>query len=142
MPSAPVPGQAVRVTGLRELTRAFAVANREFGRDLRTAIEQAGEPIRQEASSLAHTRISGMARSRVPWWTMRAGVTRGTIGYIVPQQRGNMSRTRFTPRGRADAFKREMMEKALQPALDANRHRVFEEFDDALTETLKAWARV
>ena len=125
----------VRLEGLNELVRAFRVADKAVARDVRTAIEQAGEPIRQEAEQRVRTNISGMARSRIPWWTIRAGVERSTIGYIVPAQRGGRGRS-----GRRNLAS--LIAAQEEAALDANAHRVLDEFDDALNEVAKAWARV
>lgn len=136
----PPPQSAIAVEGLSDLVRAFRVANREVARDVRTAIEQAGEPIRQRASDLVRTEISGMARSRLPWWTIRAGVERNTIGYIVPNERGRFSQRnprRYSRRKVAD-----LIAEQEQRALDENADSVLEEFDDALKEVARAWARV
>ena len=132
--------QAVRVEGLAELVKAFGVASREMGGDIRTAIEQAGEPIRQDASQLALSQISGMQRSRIAWWNMRTGVYRGTIGYVAPVQRGVKSRGR--DRLRRPRLADRIAAESLEPALERNRDRVFREFDDAVGEMTKAWARV
>lgn len=129
---------AVRVDGLNELVRAFRVANREVAKDVRTAIEQAGEPIRQEAESRVRASISGMARSKVPWWTIRAGVERNTIGYIVPAQRG--VRDHRSPRSRPKLAP--LIAEQEQIALDNNADRVEAEFNEAMIEVAKAWARV
>ena len=130
---------AVRVEGLDDLVRAFRVADKEVARDVRTAIEQAGEPIRQEASERVRTNISGMARSRLPWWSIRTGIERSTIGYIVPQRRGvkglgGERRRRPNLAG--------LIAQQEELALANNQSRVFDEFEDALGEVARAWARV
>lgn len=130
---------AVRVLGLRDLQRAFATANRGLAQDLRTAIEQAGEPIRRDAQNLVQSEISGMARSRIPWWTIRSGVERSTIGYIVPNQRG-VKGAGSARRGRPKLAP--LIAEKEQTALDRNADRVVDEFDEALAEMAKAWARV
>lgn len=130
---------AVQVQGLRELVVAFRVANREVARDVRTAIEQAGEPIRQQAQELVRTEISGMARSRIPWWTIRTGIERSTIGYIVPAQRG--VRNRIGDRRRRPNLA-PLIAAQEAAALDANASRVQDEFEEALEEVARAWARV
>lgn len=128
---------AIRVEGLADLQRAFRVANKEVARDVRTAIEQAGEPIRQHAQMLIRTEVSGMARSQIPWWTIRTGVERNTIGYIVPAQRGVRGRSRRARRNLAG-----LIAEREQRALEANSGRVVEEFEEALGDVAKAWARV
>lgn len=130
---------AVQVQGLRDLVTAFRVASKEVARDVRTAIEQAGEPIRQDAQQLVRTQISGMARSRIPWWEIRTGIQRSTIGYIVPQQRG--VKTRGGERRRRPNLAPLIAEQE-QAALDSNVDRVQDEFEDALDEVARAWARV
>lgn len=129
----------IRVEGLADFQRAIRVANKEVARDVRTAIEQAGEPIRQRASELVRSEISGMARSRLPWWTIRAGVERNTIGYIVPQRRGVKTSGR-------ERYRRPNLAPLIAAqeniAFDQNIGRVVDEFEDALAEVAKAWARV
>lgn len=130
---------AVAVEGLGDLVRAFRVASREVARDVRTAIEVAGEPIRQEAQQLVRSEISGMARSRLPWWSIRTGVERSTIGYIVPEQRGVKSR--IGARRRRPNLASLIAEQE-QIALDRHAGRVEDEFNEALEEVARAWARV
>lgn len=129
----------VRVEGLDDLVRAFKVANVAVARDVRTAIEQAGEPIRQNAQSRVRSEISGMARSRLPWWSIRSGVERNTIGYIVPQQRGvkTLGRQKYKRPNLAP-----LIAAQEQVALEANRNRVVAEFKQALSEVARAWGRV
>lgn len=132
--------KAIRVEGLDDLVRAFKVADARVAKDVRTAIEQAGEPIRQRASELVLAEISGMARSRVPWWTIRTGVERRTIGYIVPNQRGYKG-----GKGRERTRRPNLAPLIAEQegiALDENIGRVVDEFEDALDEVAKAWARV
>lgn len=127
---------AIRVEGLKQLQRAFAVAGKEFSKDLRSALESAAEPVRSQAASSALTQISGMRRQRVPWNEMRVGVTRGSV-YVAPKQRS----TRIGSRKRRNIAGR-LMDEAMQPALDANRGKVEGEVIDAITDMTKAWARV
>lgn len=132
---------AVQVQGLRELVFAFRVANREVAKDVRTAIEQAGEPIREEAQRLVQNEISGMARSKVRrWWMIRAGIEKSTIGYIVPEERGRY--TKRNPTRYARPKLAPLIAEREQRALDTNVGRVEDEFEDALDEVARAWARV
>ena len=130
---------AVRVEGLGDLVRAFKVADKEVARDVRTAIEQAGEPIRQEASERVRSEISGMARSRLPWWSIRTGIERNTIGYIVPQRKGvkGLGGERRRRRNLAG-----LIAQQEEIALANNQDRVFDEFEEAMDEVARAWARV
>lgn len=129
--------EILRAEGLRELVLAFRIAPRGMARDVRTAIEQAGEPIRQDAQERVRTQISGMARSHVPWWTIRTGVERSTIGYIVPAQRGARGGSR---RGRPNLAP--LIAAHEEAARDANSDRIVDEFEEALEEVARAWARV
>lgn len=131
--------EAIRVEGLGALVRAFQVANKEVAKDVRVAIEEAGEPIRQEAQSLVRSEISGMARSRVPWYSIRTGVQRNTIGYIAPQQRGVKSLGRDRKRRPNLA---PLIAEREQRALDNNQERVVDEFNDALDRVARVWSRV
>jgi hypothetical protein len=134
-----MPEPAIRVEGLAELRRAFRVAANGMEKDLRAAIEAAGEPVRSEAQSLAFTRISGMPRSHIPWHAMRAGVYGGTIGYVAPLQRGDKSRRGSKKRRNLATL---LMERAMLPALESNQGRIVSEFEEALADMEKAWARV
>lgn len=129
------------VEGLSELQRATSRLSRDFGKGIREALEAAGEPIRADASELAHTQISGMTRARIPWWRMRVGVTRSTV-YIAPEQRGNKKRTRPTNRRQAEAFKGAMLGKAMNPAVDRNLGTIAAQVDQELNELFGRWARL
>lgn len=134
---------AIRVEGLRDLVRAFQVANREVAKDVRVAIEEAGEPIRQQAQALVRSEISGMARSRVPWYSIRTGVERNTIGYIVPQQRGVSGRAgRIAQNKRGRPNLAPLIAEREERARDANTDRVVDEFTDALDRVARVWSRV
>lgn len=129
---------ALRVEGLDELVRAFRVANREVAKDVRQAIELAGEPIRQLGSELIRTEVSGMSRTKMPWWRLRLGVERNTIGYVVPETRG--ARDWRSPRKRRNLAK--LIAEREERALAAHAHRVEREFVAALNDVAKAWSRV
>lgn len=131
--------KALRVQGLNELVRAFQVANREVAKDVKVAIEEAGEPIRKEASELARSEISGMARSRIAWWSMRTGVIRNSIGYIAPVQRG--VKTLGKARRRRPNLAPLLAEREHR-ALDNNRDRVYDEFVQAMNRVARVWGRV
>jgi hypothetical protein len=134
-----MPEPAIRVEGLAELRRAFQVASKAMEKDLRQALEAAGEPVRADASRFALERISGMRRSNVPWYAMRTGVYRGTVGYVAPVQRGDKSRRGSRKRRN---FAPLMLERAMVPALEQNQGRIIDEFEEALSDMAKAWARV
>lgn len=129
---------AVQVEGLEALRRAFRAANTGIDRDLRAALESAAEPVRSDASELALTRISGMARSSLPWWDWRTGVTRSTA-YIAPRMRGDKSRraTRRRPN-----LKQLLLDRAATPALERNILNAEREVIDALNDLARMWSRV
>jgi hypothetical protein len=127
--------QPVRIEGLAELQRAFALVDRRLSRDLRSALESSAEPVRSDAQSLALTQIRRMT---LPWSRMRTGVTRNSV-YVVPVERGDKTRRGSRRRPR---FKNLMLERAMEPALERNRDRVVDEIDDTMVDLAKAWARV
>lgn len=126
----------VEVIGLAELRRAFAVASREMSKDLNEALKSAGEPVRADAQALA---VQNISRIGIPWSRMRLGINRHSV-YVAPVERGNKSRTRGQ-RGRPN-LKTKLLDEAMGPALVANSDRVAREFEDAVRDMAKAWARV
>lgn len=134
----PAGGSGIVVTGLSDLIRAFAVANKEVAKDVRTALEQSGEPIRSDASQRVLSSLTGMRRGNLPWYRMRAGVSHGTVGYIVPEQKGQ--RGKDPKRARPKIAPRIAEQEAA--AVDAGASRVLQEFDNALAEVARAWSRV
>lgn len=130
--------EAVRITGLRELERAFKLYGRGLEKGLREAMEAGAEVVRPDAVSL--TRSSLKPAVNVDWSLMRVGVAR-RIAYVAPVQRGNRSR-RPSSRARGAKFKDLVIERALQPALDANVQKVEREFSDALDDLARMWSRV
>lgn len=126
---------AVRVQGLRELQRAFRVADKELAKELRGTLREVAEPVRAEAEQLAVTRISRMT---VPWSRMRVGVTQSTV-YVAPRRKG--VRGRSHPRSRPNLFDL-LMGRSLQPALDHNEQRIEQAVDRMLVEVGRDWERV
>lgn len=126
---------AIRVEGLRELNRAFRLAGSGIGRDLRSALESAAEPVRQDAQQRA---LSSIPRIGVPWSRMRVGITQRMV-YVAPVERGvkGHGRERFKRRNFAPL----LLNRAMQPAFDANRDRVVREVEDTLTDLARAWSR-
>lgn len=127
------------VDGMADLQRALAIANRDVGSDVKAALESAADPVRFDAQKLALSEISGMARSRVPWHSMRVGVTRSLV-YVAPVQRGVKSRT-DRRRRRPNLFDR-LLGDAMEPALERNITRVERELNDALGDLVRRWERV
>lgn len=131
-----MPEKTIQIEGLADLQRAFRVANVALARGVNEALDAAADPVRFTAQQFAVERIR---RVGVPWSRMRVGV-RGSVAYVAPVERGIKSRTlhgRRRPR-----FKALLLDRAMIPALEANRERVIQEFDDAMHDMAKAWARV
>jgi hypothetical protein len=126
----------VEVVGLAELRRAFQVAGNGLARDLNDALKAAGEPVRQDAQTLA---VSNISRIGIPWSRMRLGIQRHSV-YVAPVERGTKSRT-LTGK-RRPRFKTKLLDEAMAPALARNSDRVAQEFEDAVKDMGKAWARV
>lgn len=126
----------VRVEGLAELRRACRLAGKELSRDLNSALKSAGEPVRQDAESLAVANISNVG---IPWSRMRLGIARNSV-YVAPVERGVKSKTR--PGRRRPKFKTKLLDEAMAPALQRNSDKVEREFQDAVKDMGRMWARV
>jgi hypothetical protein len=133
-----MPDPAIRLDGAFELKRAFTRLSKDLGGGVKEALESAAEPIRSQASSNARGEISGMARSRIPWWRMRTGVTAHSV-YIAPEQRGVKS-------GRINDRKRRpnlttVMRPHMERALADNRGSVVSNVQRELSELVRIWGR-
>jgi hypothetical protein len=106
---------AVVVRGQRDLSRAFAKADRDTRLAWRRTLRQLAEPVRSDAEQLALQTIRNMPKSP-KWARMRTGVTQKLV-YVAPRQKG----TRGRGRGRRPNLADLLMDRAMQPALD--RHR-------------------
>jgi len=128
--------RTVRIEGLRELRTAFKVAGEAMDKDLDEALKSAADPVKADA----HTRASGLIHvSAVDWSAMRVGITAHTV-YVAPVEKGRASRG--DPRRRRPKLKPRLRDRALVPALDANRARVVQEVKDAVRDMGRAWGRV
>ncbi len=123
----------VRVEGLRELQRAFAVADKQISRDLRKSLRDAAEPVRSDAESRAS---SAIPRIGLPWSRMRVGVTRHSV-YVAPRERGVRRGSRRRPN-----LAGLLLERAMEPALEANHPRVLAAVEDLLQDMGRHWERV
>lgn len=122
---------AVRITGLRELERAFKLYGAGMEKGLREAMETAAEPVRLDAQSLARSAIKV---TNIDWSSMRVGVTRRTA-YVAPARR------RSTGTGRRN-LRELLLGRAMEPVLEQNISKVEREFDDALKDLARMWSRV
>jgi hypothetical protein len=129
-------GGVVQVVGLADLRRACAIAGNQMSRDMNDALKAAGEPVRSDAQSLA---VANISKVGIPWSRMRLGIQRHSV-YVAPVERGEKSRTRHGRR--RPKFKTKLLDEAMAPALERNSDRVAQEFQDAVRDMGRAWARV
>lgn len=114
---------AVRVRGLRELTRDFKKISRDLSKELRKELVEAADPVKKTGEQLALARIRNMPRS--PHWAgMRIGVTAKSV-YMAPSARRGGGSGRSNLSGL-------LLERAMEPALDQNADKVAGRVDDML----------
>jgi hypothetical protein len=127
--------RAVRIEGLAQLRTAFRVAGTEMSKDLDAALRSSAEPVKFDAQGFAASALK--PGKTVVWSSMRVGITRHTV-YVAPVQKGTRGRNR---RSRPKLFDR-LMDRALNPALEANTAKVEQEVKDAIRDMGRAWERV
>lgn len=107
-----MPAPAVQVKGLRDLQRAFKLADATARRELRDALKEIGEPIARDAEALAVAKIRRIGKA---WPQMRVGVTQSLV-YVAPKQRGSKQNRALRRPNLFDL----LMGRAMEPALDQN----------------------
>jgi hypothetical protein len=122
----------ISIDRLADLNRAFKVASSEMGKDFKTALRTAAEPVAKDAERRGLQ--EGIGRSNIRWNEMRIGVTTKSV-YIAPRNRRTVGTRRRN-------FAGLLLGKAMEPALDANIEKVVQEADDAIRDMSKAWERV
>jgi hypothetical protein len=120
----------IRVHGLREMSRAFAKADKNLKKDLTRRLKKVAEPVRAEAARRALHEVRNI---RPPWSDMRTGVTTSVV-YIAPRERGRRSALR---RPNLAGL---LMDRAMQPALDAHSGEIETELGRMLDEIGKDWS--
>lgn len=132
---------AVRVRGLRDLQRAFELADKRMAKDLRVKLAEAAEPVRHDASRLAGSEIRNILSptAEVNWAAMRVGVTRKVV-YVAPVERGR--RSRVNPRLRRPNLAVLLMGRAMGPALEQNVATVERAVGTVLDTVGQAWEAV
>lgn len=125
----------VAVRGLAELTRTFNQAPADAKRAYRSELRDLGEPVRMSAEGLA---ASTIRRIGPKWSKMRTGVTTRLV-YVAPRQRGVSGRGP-NPRRRPNLATL-LSTRALEPALERNRHRIEDDFDRMLDRLVNKWGR-
>ena len=104
---------AVRVNGLRELTRAFGKISKDLSNEVRDELLEAVEPVKQRAEQLALSRIRNMPESPA-YAEMRTGVSRARgVVFMVPAWR-----SRRRPNRRRPNVGALLVERAMDPAVD------------------------
>lgn len=83
----------VRVSGLRELQRAFALYSDEEKKALRARLAEVAEPVRARAQDLAGGDITNITDD---WSEMRIGVTNKSA-YVAPKHRRTSVASRARP---------------------------------------------
>lgn len=124
--------KTMRVDGLRDLHRAFAAADKTLNSELRSSLRGVAEPVRRGAEQLSLRQIRNIGPR---WSRMRVGVTQTSV-YVAPVERGRKSATRRP--NLADL----LMDRAMQPALDANQEDVVVRFEEMLDTVGKVWEHV
>jgi hypothetical protein len=115
---------AVRVHGLRELTRDFKKISKDLDKRLTGELLDAVAPVKDLAQSKALTQISGMSGSP-SWATMKTGVGRakGTV-YMMPASRGR----KYSRANLADL----LLQRAMDPAVTEKQDHVVNALDDLI----------
>jgi hypothetical protein len=125
----PATRETIRVEGLRELHRAFRLAEGKLDRELRGELREAAEPVRRDAERLA---VAGIPRLGLPWSRMRVGVTQTAV-YVAPKQKGR-NRAHRRP-NLADL----LLGRSMIPALERNEDQIVREVDQLLGRVERAW---
>ena len=117
--------EAVRVKGLRELTRDFKRMSKDLDTEVTQELKRVAEPVRVTAERLAISRIRNMPGS--PRWAgMKVGVASGRgVVWMRPsaRRRGGSSRPNLGAM---------LLERSMDPALDQKQGEVVEGLDRML----------
>ncbi len=124
------------VRGLRDLNRAFALADKETAKGLRKTLRAVAEPIRAESETRS---VAAIPRVGLPWSRMRIGVTQKVV-YVAPREKGRASRSNRSLRRPNLAGL--LMDRAMEPALNANVALVERSVDAMLQDVGRQWEQV
>ena len=116
---------AVRVTGIREVTKALRYADRDVRLGVRKELRSVGEPIAHTAETLAVASIPGMPRSPA-WARMRVGLNAYVI-YVAPRKRGTKD-----PSRKRRNFAPLLWGRSMEPALARHTPTLVADFDQML----------
>lgn len=125
-----MPFAGVRVSGLRDLERAFARFGEHEKRELTLGLALAAEPVRKRAEELADENIRNIGPE---WSAMRTGVTTKLV-YVAPRHR-RAGRPGYVRPNLAPL----LMDRAMSPALEENEPHVAELIDQMLGRLGEEW---
>ena len=128
----PLTSSTLRVEGLSQLQRHFAIIDKELAGDLRDGLRRAAEPVRTQAEQLT---VAKIGVGRIPWYQMRVGVTRAGV-YMVPKQRNRNP----NPNRKRRSYRTTVLPRMLA-ALRANEGRVKSETERVLNRSIDKWGR-
>lgn len=111
----------IKVRGLRELQRDFRKMGGAVNAELKAGLREVAEVVRSDAQSRASSSIRNIGPR---WERMRTGVTTRVV-YVAPLARNRGGPPRANLAGL-------LMDRALQPALDANEGEVVARVDMVL----------
>ena len=119
---------AVKVKGLKELTRDFKKISKDLSKELTRELKDAAEPVRAGAEPLALGQIRNMTTK---WAAMKIVVSnaKGTV-IMVPtaKRRGGSGRTNL---------KGLLLDRSMEPALAQNADKVKDNINDLLGDIFK-----
>lgn len=125
----------LHVRGYKEISKAFAKADRSIKGEMQAAFRDVAEPIRQGAETRA---LVSIPRIGPRWGLMRTGLTTTRV-YVAPRERGKGSRgNRALSRPNLAGL---LLDRAMQPSLDAHEHEVADRFDEATRRIERIWDR-
>lgn len=124
---------AIHVRGLRELERAFKLADREEQKQLRATLKETAAPVKRAAEGKAIGRIRNMPKSP-KWAVMRIGLAKNVV-YMVPKQKGSHGRG---PTRRSN-LKDLLLDRAMIPARVEQEANVVRGIEQMLDTVGQKW---
>ena len=121
----------VHVKGLAGLQRGFRRIDKDMGKELRGTLKKSAEPVRADAAGRA-SRIGNVTGD---WSEMRTGVTTNVV-YVAPRKRQSKVSARRRPN-----LATLLMDRAMQPALNAHADQIEHDIGEMLDGFFKAWER-
>ena len=125
----------IAVEGLRDLQRAFKLADVTVSKELRKTLRLVAAPVALDAERLA---VDTIPRIGFPWSRMRVGVTQSSV-YIAPRERGRASRNNRALR--RPNLKGLLLDRAMEPALAQDTSLVVAGVEEMLASVGRQWER-